>query len=708
MAKAWQLKVLKYLCECPEVGVFMVGFAFLRKSLLYPTISLTGFVLLVATACTAQGPLPTSKVQKTCADSTALNQAVWSANGIARRQALKTLGVCGQEHWNLRLLMAPLPELAQGERSEAWINVYTALDPKAVARPERITEFLLARAGSSDPEERRLAILGLGGLLESRFSVLSLKQSQTALLNGLKDPDYRVRITAAEAFSGWLGFDDSPDVRAQLPTLLRPLASALLSRTSDSAPEVRAASVEAISKLARLGKFDGLPQPLVTTDQLLRQLEPRLLDQSAQVRLAAVKALQSADADQLSPSQKDTVKQRLLFLIQDQDLEVVMAAESQLDQSSLPELVSLIQSGRLSPTTATTVLSPALMDLPAGHSLLQALLLSPDLSLRINAQRAINAALSQRGELKANDQVVKSKITFGEGLRSSDPAIQIDAITGLSELEGSSESIALLRPSLSSQLLAVKWAAAIAISNFNQNDETTFNSLHEILETSSDDDLRRTASERLGRSQSANAARILGQTAQKDSRDLIYVRSCSAYGIGFPEGQHHVGVDAMTRPDCRRAIAESFSYIDKKYEADVVNALLRTSETRDDDQRFNAIYALGSMVGQTDSITKPKLSDRITALLMPITTNQQEHPEVRRIAATMLHLHRQPMPEFFSNTGLPSPATACANPLGGRGPGYSFDPYEGRCMYDTRTGCGDGLPEVYSTLKRMLGQRKVR
>jgi hypothetical protein len=345
----------------------------------------------------------------------------------------------------------------------------------------------------------------------------------------------------------------------------------------------------------------------VTTDQLLRQLEPRLLNQSAQVRLAAVKALQSADADQLSPSQKETIKQRLLFLIQDQDLEVVMAAESQLDQSSLPELVSLIQSGRLSPTTATTVLSPALMDLPAGHSLLQALLLSPDLSLRINAQRAINAALSQRGELKANDQVVKSKITFGEGLRSSDPAIQIDAITGLSELEGSSESIALLRPSLSSQRLAVKWAAAIAISNFNPNDETTFNSLREILETSSDDDLRRTASERLGRSQSANAARILGQTAQKDSRDLIYVRSCSAYGIGFPEGQHHVGVDAMTRPDCRRAIAESFSYIDKQYEADVVNALLRTSETRDDDQRFNAIYALGSMVGQTDSITKPKL-----------------------------------------------------------------------------------------------------
>jgi hypothetical protein len=686
----------------------MVSFAFLRKSLVYPTISLTVIVLLVTSACAEHEPLTTSKVEKTCADSAALNQEVWSANGISRRQALKTLGACGQEHWKIRVLMAPSKELPDYEWPEAWINIYTALDPKAVARPERITEFLLARAGSSDPEERRLAILGLGGLLESRFSVLSLKQSQTALLNGLKDPDYRVRITAAEAFSGWLRFDDSPDVRTQLPTLLRPLASALLSRTSDSAPEVRAASVEAISKLARLGKFDGLPQPLVTTDQLLRQLEPRLLNQSAQVRLAAVKALQSADADQLSPSQKETIKQRLLFLIQDQDLEVVMAAESQLDQSSLPELVSLIQSGRLSPTTATTVLSPALMDLPAGHSLLQALLLSPDLSLRINAQRAINAALSQRGELKANDQVVKSKITFGEGLRSSDPAIQIDAITGLSELEGSSESIALLRPSLSSQRLAVKWAAAIAISNFNPNDETTFNSLREILETSSDDDLRRTASERLGRSQSANAARILGQTAQKDSRDLIYVRSCSAYGIGFPEGQHHVGVDAMTRPDCRRAIAESFSYIDKQYEADVVNALLRTSETRDDDQRFNAIYALGSMVGQTDSITKPKLSDRITALLMPITTNQQEHPEVRRIAATMLHLHRQPMPEFFSNTGLPSLATACANPLGGRRPGYSFDPYEGRCMYDTRTGCGDGLTEVYSTLKRMLGQRKVR
>lgn len=699
--------MLECLRECLEVGVFMVDFAFLRKSLVYPTISLSVFVLLVTSACEAQGPLTTSKVEKTCADSAALNQAVWSANGIARRQALKTLGVCRQEHWNLRLLMAPLPELAQGERSEAWINVYTALDPQAVAKPERITEFLLARAGSSDPEERGLAMVGLGGLLESRFSISSFKKSQPTLLRGLNDPDSRVRIAATETFSGWLAFDSSSEDRSQLPTLLSPIASTLVSRTSDSAPEERAASVKAISRLARLEKFDGVPQPLLTKDQLLNLLEQRLSDPSPQVRLAAVEASPKTESDQLSTAQNEKIQKRLLLLIQDTDLDVAMAAANALNKSKLPELVTLIRSGRLSPTTVTAVLSAASMYLPVGYSLLQDLLSSPDLSLRINAQRAINA--SSRGGRFTNDQADKSRSLFSQGLRSSDPATQIDAITGLSELEASSESIALLRPSLSSPLTPVRWAAAIAISNFNPKDESTFATLREILEGNSDADLRRTASERLRRSHSPEAAKMLGQTAQKESRDLFYVRSCSSNGVVFPEGKAYVGVDAMTRPECRRAVAESFSFIDERYETDVVNALLRVSESGDDDQRFNAIYALGSMVGQRDPTTKPKLSERITALLLPIPSNQREHPEVRRVAATMLHLHGLPLPGFFSSAGLPFPDTACANSMGPRfQPGFSFDPYEGRCMYDTRTGCGDGLTEVYSTLRRMLGKRQTR
>ena len=688
-------------------GVFMADPAFLRKSLSYLTLSLSGLTLLVTSACAMERPLPSSTAEKICADSGVLNQAVWSDNGIVRRHALKTLGACGQEHWNLRELMAPVTELREYEQSEAWINVYTALDPQAIAKPERITEFLLARVGSSDPEERRLAILGLGGLLDSRFSVSSLSKSQTALLRGLNDPDSRVRRTAAEALPNVLGFHYPPEVRTQLPALLRPLASALQSRTSDSAPEVRAASVKAISKLARLGKYEGFAQPVVTTDQLLGQLEKLLSDPSAQVRLEAVEALQSTDDEKLSPAQKETIQQRLLFLIQDRDLDVAIAAAADLDQSKLPELVTLIRSSRLSQTTVSAVLSAAFMDLPAGRILLEDLLSSPDISLQVNALRAINASTISRGVRIPNDQVNKSRSTFGQGLKSSDPAIQIDAITGVSELDASSESIALLRPSLSSPLAPVRWAAAIAISNFNPNDEMTFNALREILESSSEDGLRETASERLARSHSPNAARIVGQTAQKKSRSLYFVRSCSSYGVASPRGQYPVVVDAMTIPACRRAVAESFSYIDKRYEADVVNALRRVSETGDDDQKFNAIYALGSMVGQTDSMTKSTLSDRISSLLLPITSNQQEHPEVRRIAATMLHLHRQPIPEFFSNAGLPSPATACANALEGRRPGFSFDAYEGRCMYDTRTGCGAGLPEVYSTLRRMLGPRKA-
>jgi HEAT repeat protein len=681
-------------------------------------------ILLVTMTCAMKGPLPSSNADRACADSAALNQAVWSDNGITRRQALKALSVCGQEHWKLKVLMAPLTELDDYEHYEAWINIYTALDPQAIATPERITEFLLARADSTDPEERRLAIAGLDGRLGDRFSsISSFIKSQPALLRGLNDTDSRVRRTAAKAATVFVGhsFFDSPEGRAQLLTLLRPLVSALVSRTSDSAPEVRAASVMTLSTLATYAETDGFTQ-LLTTDQVLSQLEQMLSDPSAQVRLEAVKAMikNGGDMDLMglikrgvsdeksSPVQKETMQQRLLFLIQDQDLEVAMVAANNLDQTKLPDLVTLIRSGRLSTTTVTAVLSAALMNLPAGYSLLQDLLSSPDSSLRINAQRAINSSSFSRRSRIPNDQLVKSRSIFGQGLRSSDPATQIDAISGLSELGASSDSIALLRPTLSSPLPLVRWAGAIVISDFNPKDETIFNALREILETSSSADLRTKASNHLLRTHSPKAAKILGETAQKQSRYLLYVRSCSSYGVGFPEGQDHEGVNAMTRPACRRAVAESIGH-NKRNEKDVVNALLRVSVSGDDDQRFNAIYALGSMVDRGSTITEQKLSDRITALLLPITSNQQEHPEVRRIAATMLHLRRQPMPEFFSSAGLPFPDTACANAFDGRErkAGFSFDPYEGRCMFNTQVGCGAGLSEVYSTLRRMLGHRKA-
>ena len=688
----------------------MAARAIENRCLTNATLSFTSLMLLVTAACAMEPTAPSLRAVGTCADSGALNQAVWSDNGITRRHAQKALGACGQQHWDLRVLMAPLNDLDEYERQEAWINLYTALDPLAVADPERITTYLLSKAQSSDPEERRLAMEGFGAMLRSRFSSASLSLSQPALLRGLNDPDDRVRRAAVVAVgvAGWIAAGESTSARTQHTALLKPLGSALITRSSDSSPEVREASIQSMATHANMSEHNGDLQPPVSTSQLLNQLQQRLNDPEALVRLQAVKTLANVSDQNLSPQQKQLRQQQLLLAVQDKELEVAIAG-TKYDALPPEKLVDLIRSGSLSQSTIAAVLNSEMIGVPTGERLVRELVVSPKLSLRVQAQRVLNSSYARTGAPIPKDQVASSITTFEQGLGSLDPVIQVDSISGLSELESGLESLALLRPSLASPLLPVRWAAAVAISNANPKDEATFKVLREILATSSDDNLRATAASNLRRSESANAARILGQTAQSESRTLYYVRSCSSYGLGLPQGQEFVAVDAMTQPPCRRAVAESFSFLEKQYEPDVVNALQRSSETGDHDQRFNAIYALGSIVDRADVTVKPKISERIAALLTPIVRNQQEHPEVRRIAATMLHLHRQPMPEFFSQAGLPSPSTACANALEGRlsGPGFRFDPYEGRCMYDTRTGCGDGLPQVFSTLRRMLAPKQA-
>jgi HEAT repeat protein len=688
----------------------MAARAIENRCLTNATLSFTSLMLLVTAACAMEPTAPSLRAVGTCADSGALNQAVWSDNGITRRHAQKALGACGPQHWDLRVLMAPLNDLDEYERQEAWINLYTALDPLAVADPERITTYLLSKAQSSDPEERRLAMEGFGAMLSSRFSSASLSLSQPALLRGLNDPDDRVRRAAVVAVgvAGWIAAGESTSARTQHTALLKPLGSALITRSSDSSPEVREASIQSMATHANMSEHNGDLQPPVSTSQLLNQLQQRLNDPEALVRLQAVKTLANVSDQNLSPQQKQLRQQQLLLAVQDKELEVSIAG-TEYDALPPEKLVDLIRSGSLSQSTIAAVLTSEMMGVPAGERLVREFVVSPKLSLRVQAQRVLNSSYARTGAPIPKDQVASSITTFEQGLGSLDPVIQVDSISGLSELESGLESLALLRPSLASPLLPVRWAAAVAISNANPKDEATFKVLREILATSSDDNLRATAASNLRRSESANAARILGQTAQSESRTLYYVRSCSSYGLGLPQGQEFVAVDAMTQPPCRRAVAESFSFLEKRYEPDVVNALQRSSETGDHDQRFNAIYALGSIVDRANVTAKPKISERIAALLTPIVRNQQEHPEVRRIAATMLHLHRQPMPEFFSQAGLPSPSTACANALEGRlrGPGFRFDPYEGRCMYDTRTGCGDGLPQVFSTLRRMLAPKQA-
>lgn len=67
------------------------------------------------------------------------------------------------------------------------------------------------------------------------------------------------------------------------------------------------------------------------------------------------------------------------------------------------------------------------------------------------------------------------------------------------------------------------------------------------------------------------------------------------------------------------------------------------------------------------------------------------------------------MADFFKAQKMSLPDKKCPNGYVGRGrggyPGFVFDPYEGRCMYDSRNGCGDGLAQIYNKLRAKLANR---
>jgi HEAT repeat protein len=685
----------------------MVCLPFSKEGFRVPAMSFIAVCLLHLPAY-AQSAIPTGTTKWSCSDSPSLNQGVWSDNGIERRQALKVLGGCGPEHWKLKVLMVPILDMDTRFRSQSWINLYSGLDPQAIAKPERITQFLLARAESTDSEDRRLAIQALGDLLRTRFGDTSFTMSQPALLRGLSDTDARVRQAATNGFI-YYGHSERS---SQLAKLLGPVVSALASGTTDPVPEVRAASVESIASLSETDKFGARLRPLLSTSELLKLVKPRLADPSTHVRLKAVEALLERNrTEQVTPAQQEQIQQWILSLTDDQDAEVVIAAVGGLDKARVAELITRIQSEHFPLPMIAALPSLSVADNPAWQNLMQHLLASSDLSVRINAQRAVLNLI--RGQGSSLEQIAKSQILFAQGLRASDPVKQLDAIAGLSALGPSVDTVALLRPSLSSPLAPVRWAAAIAISKLDPKGKAAYPILREILEAVSPNDnrdsanLRETAMVALQNSNTSEGAKIIAEAAGKESRLLYYIRDCNTYGLSFSRNHALVAVNTMKLLPCRRALAEGFSSENSTPEG--IQGLIRLSRTEDPDLRFNAVYALGFMAYRF-SEAKPQKGDQIAEVFLSIANDDSEHLDVRRIAATMLHIHGYPMRNFFTTAGLLSPDSLCSYPHMGRGrePGFKFDPYEGRCLYDTRTGCGAGLGEVYSTLRRMLGQSNNR
>lgn len=609
-------------------------------------------------------------------------------------------------------------------RAEIWINIYTALDQRSIEKPDRITKYLLARAGALDFEERRLAILILGELLNTRFGLDILTLSKDTLMNGLKDRDSRVRLASVIAwgslesmpreharFIGAKCYHTNPqkngcnltselaekNYTAQATMAAKPAVVELKKLViRDPSADVRASSLLALNQLGYLN--------LIDKNQITELALKRLEDKSSTVRHRALTVLDENET-------KSVILP--MSLLEDSDSSIVMLAAKILSRSDTSKLLqALNKTNKYLPSILAGQVdglgytSSDILKSEVVFNRLKYLYANGDLHSKINTSRIFLSHRMFRDGYVAKGHVLA---LLQQGINSDNPIIQLDALQGLRELNSNYNNImpALKLASSASHALGsnyeeVRQMAAFVTIEAKPSDKKAFQILAEILRNSSDDNLRSNAREALYITKTTEASQVIAETAWLESTDLIYLRSCSSGGVPLYDLPGSIALESLTNPRCRRALADSATFQNEDADLAVLDKL---GLSNDPDIRFNAAYAIGTDLDQSDSSYERRLRPKAKQRLLLIANNQKELIEIRRVAATQLHLHGTPMDEFFKSLKLPLPTTACPNAayitLGGIA-GFHFDPYEGRCMYDSRTGCGDGLPQIYSKLRAKL------
>lgn len=143
----------------------------------------------------------------------------------------------------------------------------------------------------------------------------------------------------------------------------------------------------------------------------------------------------------------------------------------------------------------------------------------------------------------------------------------------------------------------------------------------------------------------------------------------------------------------------------------ILNKILKLKNI---DIRRSAAYALGKIGNVLNTEEKyPNLKGKIVDILQSVVDDKTDNIEIRWMAAASLQMTGIKMDQFFIEKKLVNPATIkCQFPNGlshwlaykSRTSGLAFDIYSGECFYDNRIGCGEGLAEIYNTLRRLLSR----
>jgi HEAT repeat protein len=669
----------------------------------------------------------------------ALTKALWDGNSFVRRYAIKTLLVLGPDSIDIPVLVEPLRDSRDPENG-AIISLMIGIYPAILEKPELCSQFFVKALQSKDPSVRESAAVALGQIRLTQFAVYDSQSVTDTLLLALKDQDPKVRSSVAQAL-GRVASSRTPAEAGIAET-----RSALLTMFNDEDSQVRSSAAEGLGNT--VNNYNGVPKAApVLAKKIVSETAKLLKDKDAKVRQNAIYILRQIIREDFPPSLKaqlnPSIYSYLVDALDDTDegvrqkalatLSLLYKRDKQYAVDLFSQLIALVESKDVDKKVRRSLLAyegsrsayegSRLAHFSNGRTALNNALQDEDLGVQQHAALSLYKA-----ELINSETAID---VLSKGLRSDDPLTQLDALNGLSQMMELDKTTSTrvqaefprLNRCLQSPTNPVQWAAALTINKADPKQEATIPALRDMLETESDWALGKTALDALEKIDSPQAVLAMNEAFKPRNQEFKYARTCSdGYEISLSQKQRVLLIESLKKETTRQILAEELSGFhdsdslenrnsNQNATVDALLLLLQKEngdpalqpvlELKSQDVRVSAAYVMGSFLlkDKKDETANQKVINALTKIM----NDSSDNLDVRRIAATSLQKAGIDVKSFFENNELVNPEKIqCPFPTERMTSGLKFDTYEGRCIYNKRVGCGQGLAEVYSTLRSLL------
>ena len=328
-------------------------------------------------------------------------------------------------------------------------------------------------------------------------------------------------------------------------------------------------------------------------------------------------------------------------------------------------------------------------------------------------------------------------------LLSEDPLIQFDAVVGLATIGTEAKPlVSSLIQFLQEDIEPLRYSAALAITDIAPQKEC----LPILREMLTDFNLRESARFALSKINSQEAFSVYIKSWEFEDMEMRYSTSCTT-GTEIPNvssDSYLLLIKALENEieneNIRYSIVNSMPpyyfyeeeklLINFKLVNTVIPGLIRVLENKYEgnpalkeifefkgrDIRRSAAYALGGIgdSSRSENVVVIDIGNRqkIVNALTVVVQNQQEDIDIRWMAATSLQKLGINQDSFFTEYNLINPLTVKCSFSYSRLPDWHlgelfFDRYSAHCKHDYSIGCGDGMAEIYSELRRRLSRSKT-